>query len=200
MREYSRFFMKREKTLTIYCDESGDFGTFDEKSPVYCMSLIMFSSEDDATPYLSEFHRRYHSKPGGDSPFHAGPIIRGEDPYRERTRGERLELFDIAFDLALSSPISAINLCVKKEETDVVGALAKQLTSAIFSHLDYLRSFNQIVFVYDNGQIQLKTMLAVIFNAYFLNFKMILALQSEQPLLQVADLMVTLTLLDYKVR
>lgn len=43
-------------------------------------------------------------------------------------------------------------------------------------------------------------MLAGIFNAYFLNFKMILALQSEQPLLQVADLMVTLTLLDYKVR
>jgi hypothetical protein len=71
--------MKREKTLTIYCDESGDLGGYYKESPVYCLSLVLLSSEDDATPYLREFHRRYHSKNGGESPFHAGPIIRGEE-------------------------------------------------------------------------------------------------------------------------
>ena len=67
--------MKKQKVLTIYCDESGDLGGYDEKSPVYCLSLVLLSSEDDATPYLREFHRRYRSKKGGDSSFHAGPII-----------------------------------------------------------------------------------------------------------------------------
>ena len=52
------------------------------------VSLVLLSSEDDATPYLREFHRRYRSKKGGDSSFHDGPIIRGEDVYRKMTRGK----------------------------------------------------------------------------------------------------------------
>ena len=70
---------EREKTRTIYYDESGDLSGYYKESPVYCLSLVLLSSEDDATPYLREFHRRYHSKNGGESHFHAGPIIRGEE-------------------------------------------------------------------------------------------------------------------------
>jgi len=192
--------MKKEKVLTIYCDESGDLGEYDKKSPVYCLSLVLLSNEDDANPYLREFHRRYRSKRGGDSSFHAGPIIRGEDIYRTLTRGERLELFDIAFDLALYSPIKIIDVRVKKENGDVINALSKQLISYIYSNIEYFRSFDKIQFYYDNGQIQLKTMLMAIFNAYFLNFEMTLALQSEHPYMQIADLLATLSLLEYKTK
>ena len=192
--------MKKQKVLTIYCDESGDLGGYDEKSPVYCLSLVLLSSEDDATPYLREFHRRYHSKKGGDTSFHAGPIIRGEDIYREMTRGERLDLFDISFDLALHSPIKIIDIRVKKENADVIDSLSKQLTKYIFDNIEFFRTFDKIQFYYDNGQIQLKTMLTTIFNAYFLNFEMILALQSEHPYMQIADLLATLSLLEYKTK
>ena len=192
--------MKREKVLTIYCDESGDLGGYEEKSPVYCLSLILLSSEDDATPYLREFHRRFHSKNGGESPFHAGPIIRGEDLYRDLNRGERLELFDTAFDLALNSPIKIVDIRVKKEKGDTLDTLSKELTRYIFGKIDYFRSFDKIKFYYDNGQTQLKTMLMTIFNAYFLNFEMTLALQSEHPFMQIADLIATLSLLEYKVK
>ena len=160
----------------------------------------MLSSEDDATPYLREYHRRYHCKRGGESSFHAGPIIRGEELYRGLSRGERLELFDIAFDLALYSPIKTINIRVKKQTVDVIDDLSKQLTKYIFDNIEYFRSFDKIQFFYDNGQIQLKTMLTTIFNAYFLNFEMILALQSEHPFMQIADLFATLSLLEYKTK
>ena len=192
--------MKREKTPTIYCDESGDLGGYYKESPVYCLSLVLLSSEDNATPHLREFHRRYHSKNGGESPFHAGPIIRGEESYRGLNKGERLELFDIAFDLALTSPIKVINIRAKKENRDTIDSLTKELTRVIFDRIEYFRSFDKIRFYYDNGQIQLKTMLVAIFNAYFLSFEMILALQSEHPFMQVADLFATLSLLDYKTR
>ena len=192
--------MKKQKVLSIYCDESGDFGGYDKKSPIYCLSLVLLSSEDDATPYLREYHRRYHCKRGGESSFHAGPIIRGEELYRGLSRGERLELFDIAFDLALYSPIKTINIRVKKQTVDVIDDLSKQLTKYIFDNIEYFRSFDKIQFFYDNGQIQLKTMLTTIFNAYFLNFEMILALQSEHPFMQIADLFATLSLLEYKTK
>ena len=192
--------MKKEKILTIYCDESGDLGGYDKKSPIYCMSLILLSSEDDATPYLREFHRRFHSKNGGDKPFHTGPIIRGEESYRDINRGERLELFDIAYDLAHKAPIKTINIRVKKESNKTLDILSKELTRLIFNNIEYFRSFDNIKFFYDNGQIQLKTMLITIFNAYFLNFEMILALQSEHPFMQIADLFATLSLLEYKVK
>lgn len=193
-------FMKKEKILTIYCDESGDLGGYYQKSPIYCLSLILLSSEDDAKPYLREFHRRFYSKNGGEIPFHAGPIIRGEESYRNLNRGERLELFDIAFDLAFKSPIKCINIRVKKENADTLDILSKELTKCIFSNIDYFRSFDRISFYYDNGQIQLKTMLTTIFNAYFLNFEMILSLQSEHPFMQIADLFATLNMLEYKVK
>ena len=136
----------------------------------------------------------------GELPFHAGPIIRGEELYRELTRGERLELFDIAFDLAIKSPIKIINIRVKKEKGDTIDSLSKELTKCIFENIDYFRSFDRIKCFYDNGQTQLKTMLMTIFNAYFLDFEMILALQSEHPFMQIADLIATLSLLEYKVK
>lgn len=144
--------MKREKTLTIYCDESGDLGGYCKESPVYCLSLVLLSSEDDATPHLRELHREYHSKNGGEPPFHAGPIIRGEESYRGLNKCERLELFDIAFDLALTSPIKAINIGAKKENRDAIDSPTKELTRVIFDHIEYFRSFCKIRFYYDNGQ------------------------------------------------
>lgn len=192
--------MRKEKVLTIYCDESGDLGGYYKESPVYCLSLVLLSSEDDAMSHLREFHRRYHSKNGGEYPFHAGPIIRGEELYRDLNRGERLELFDAAFDLALISPIKVINVRVKKENRDTIDSLTKELTKVIFDNIDYFRSFDKVRFYYDNGQIQLKTMLITIFNAYFLNFEMMLALQSEHPYMQIADLFATLSLLEYKTK
>ncbi|MCR5308504.1 MAG: DUF3800 domain-containing protein [Bacilli bacterium] len=192
--------MKKEKILTIYCDESGDLGRYCKQSPIYCLSLILLSNADDARPYLRDFHRRFISKSGGKMPFHAGPIIRGEESYRLLSRGERLELFDAAFDLALRSPIKSINIRVKKDCYDILNALSKELTTSIFSNIEYFRLFDRIIFFYDNGQIQLKTMLTTIFNAYFLNFEMILSLQSEQPFMQIADLFATLNLLEYKIK
>ena len=41
---------KREKALTIYCDESGDLGGYYKESPVYCLSSVLLSCGDDATP------------------------------------------------------------------------------------------------------------------------------------------------------
>ena len=192
--------MKNEKVLSIYCDESGDLGAYDKKSPVYCLSLVLLSNENDATPYLREFHRRYHSKKGGESPFHAGPLIRGEEIYRDLTKLNRLQLFDIAFDLAIKSPIKVIDIRVKKEQSDVINSLSKQLTRCIFDNKEFFESFDKILFYYDNGQMQLKAMLMGIFNAYFLNFEMILALQSEHPFMQIADLLATLSLLEYKTK
>lgn len=45
-----------------------------------------------------------------------------------------------------------------------------------------------------------KELTRLIFNAYFLDFEMVLALQSEHPFMQIADLFATLSLLEYKVK
>lgn len=196
---FIKIFMKKEKILHIYCDESGDLGKFDIKSPVYCLSLVLLSSHDNAKPNINEFLKRSRSKNGGKYCFHAGPIIRGEEQFRELTKLERLELFDIAFALAYKSPIKALNIRVKKD-VDVIDSLSKQLTKCIFEFLDYFKSFDKILFYYDNGQVQLKTMLTTIFNAYFLNFNMIVTKQADEPFMQVADLFATLTLLEFKTK
>lgn len=192
--------MKAKKTLYCYVDESGDFGPFDVRSPLYAVSLVLLSSEDDAEPYLSMFRRRLKSKKCGEYPIHVGPLIRGEEPYGELDRPSRYELFQIAWDLLMLSPTRVLNITIKKEKGDPLVFIAKGLAKAIYEHLDFFRSFDEVVVYYDNGQIQLKTMLLAIFSANFLNFTMKLAKQGENPFLQVADLCATLTLLEYKVK
>lgn len=196
---YSKI-MKTKKILKCYVDESGDFGRFDPKSPLYVVSFVMVSSEDDAEPYIRLFKRRLRSKECGEYPIHVGPLIRREDPYGDLERPARLELFEIAWDLLNLSPARVLNIAVKKEGGDPMMAIAKAVAKAIYEHLGFFRSFDEVVVFYDNGQAQLKTMLLSIFSANFLNFSMELAKQGETPFLQAADMAATLALLEYKVR
>ena len=109
-------------------------------------------------------------------------------------------LFDAIFDLLLESPVSILTSMIRKSERESDVEMAKALSNQIKNHLDYLNSFDKIVIFYDNGQSQLRSLLLGIFSANFLNFEMVLARQGEHPFMQVADLVASLTLLDYKVR
>ena len=62
---------------------------------------------------------------------------------------------------------------MKKEGSDPMMAIAKGMAKAIYEHLGFFRSFDEVVVFYDNGQTQLKTMLLSIFSANFLNFSLV---------------------------
>lgn len=189
-----------KKQLSIYIDETGDFGPYDSITKIYGVGFVLCEDLDKCDPYLRKFYRRLQSKKACDFPIHVGPIIRREGPYSDLTHEERLLLFDVIYDLLLESPISILHTMVRKSEKETDIEMAKALSNLVRDNLEYFNSFEKIIIYYDNGQSQLKSLLLGIFSANFLNFEIVLARQSEHPFMQLADLVASLALLNYKIK
>lgn len=188
------------KELSIYIDETGDFGPYDSNTKIYGVAFVLCEDLDKCDPYLRKFYRRLKGKEAGDFPIHVGPLIRREGPYSGLNYESRLVLFDIIFDLLIDSPINVLATKVRKSDKSTDEEMAKALSKLIRDNIQYFESFDTINIYYDNGQSQLRSLLLGIFSANFLNFEMILARQSEHPFMQLADLAASLVLLDYKTK
>ena len=81
-----------DKTLHVYADEIGDIGPFDERSPIYALSLIFVDEATDRSKGLSAL-KREETRFGLGRFIHSGNLIRGEKPYEGKLREERQRLF-----------------------------------------------------------------------------------------------------------
>ena len=189
-----------QKLLSIYIDETGDFGPYDSNTKIYGVAFVLCEDLEKCDPYLRKFHRRLKGKESGDFSIHVGPLIRREGPYSDLNYESRLVLFDAIFDLLVESPVTLLTTKIRKSDKSTDEEIARALSKVIRDHIQFFESFEEINIYYDNGQSQLRSLLLGIFSANFLNFKMILARQSEHPFMQLADLVASLVLLDYKVK
>ena len=188
------------KQLSVYIDETGDFGPYDSITKIYGVAFVLCDDMSKCGPYLKRFYRRLQNKEAGNYPIHVGPLIRREGPYANLEQENRILLFDVLFDLLLESPVSILHTMIRKTEKESDVEMAKALSNLVKDNLQYLNSFEKIFIYYDNGQSQLRSLLLGVFSANFLNFEMVLAKQSEHAFMQLADLAASLTLLEYKVR
>lgn len=66
------------RELSIFIDESGDFGAYAPHSPYYIISLVFHDQDEDIQPAIDKLDREL-SYLGLDSLcIHTGPIIRRE--------------------------------------------------------------------------------------------------------------------------
>lgn len=64
------------RELSIFIDESGDFGPFEKHSPFYILSLVFHDQSDDITGHLEKIHAGLRTRGlAADHAVHAGPLI-----------------------------------------------------------------------------------------------------------------------------
>ena len=68
--------------LSIFIDESGDFGEYDFHSPYYIIAMVMHDQSYDITEDLAKFEKELHYLGYSNHCVHVGPIIRQEQDYR----------------------------------------------------------------------------------------------------------------------
>ena len=70
------------KGLSVFVDESGNFGEYDYRAPFYIISLVFHDQTNDISKdlYYLEKELSYLGLPSHC--IHAGPIIRSEDDYK----------------------------------------------------------------------------------------------------------------------
>ena len=189
--------------LSIFVDESGDFGTYEPHAPFYLFTLVFHNQTDSIEDQISHLEHSL-SDVGFDAKhcFHAGPIIRREEDYQYLSITERRKCLNRIMTFAKNCEISYITFSAeKKHMSDSLGltvALSKQLSTFIREEYDFFSEFDRIVVYYDNGQVELNKLLASVFAVMLPQAEFRKVMPTDYRLFQVADLFCTLELICLK--
>lgn len=190
------------KELSIFIDESGDFGEYNYHSPYYIIAMVFHDQREDVQPTITKLDQELSYLNLSDFCIHTGPIIRKEEMYSNMSIAERRRIFNkmIAFIRQIDIRYKCFYI-EKKHISDVVeatGKLSKQISQFIREHYEEFLSFDDVKIYYDNGQVEVSKILSSIFNALLPNPIFRKVMPSEYKLFQAADLLCSLTLIKLK--
>ena len=190
------------KELSIFIDESGDFGEVKERPAYYLVTFVFHDQKEDIRQQvlkleesvrISGFHLEY---------IHTGPLIRREEVFANYSIDERRKLLYKMLNFVNMCPIRYMTVAVdRKEAADKIklsGKLAKEINTAFREYSDFFMEFDKVIVYYDNGQIELSAILNAVFSIYFSNVEFRKAEPQKYRLLQAADFICSMELLKIK--
>lgn len=190
------------KELSIFVDESGDFGEFDPRAPFYILSLVIHDQRISISDDLSLLESEMRNIGWPNHCVHAGPIIRAEHEYKEISLYERQQIIRRLMTFTRKLEIRYKALFVEKrkgtDEIAITGMLSKQLADFIRQNESFFNGYDIVKVYYDNGQTEVTKILVSVFTTLLSNVVFIKVIPSEYRLFQVADLICTLKLTELK--
>lgn len=191
------------RELSIFVDESGDFGCYERHAPYYIVTMVLHDQRID----ISEAIRRldeslaYLGYAGGQA-IHTEPLIRRENPYQNYRPNERRAIFSRLYYFALNCDIKYKSFIFKKSEyRDIFkleARMAREISGFIRENLPYFQSFEKVILYYDNGQHELNRILNTVLATELADYDVRRVQPNDYKLFQVADLICTLELLEQK--
>ena len=80
------------KELSVFIDESGDFGVLNEKPAYYLVSMVFHDQDSDISREIVHLEQSLSLSEIGVEYIHTGPIIRRESIFKELSLDERRQL------------------------------------------------------------------------------------------------------------
>lgn len=123
------------KELSIFVDESGDFGEYDYRSPFYIVSMVFHDQSIDIKGDLIALEKGLGNIGWGNHCVHAGPVIRSEEDYRgyDLRNRQKILMRMMTFVRHLDIQFKAVYIEKKHVEdlVDATGKLSRQLASFV---------------------------------------------------------------------
>jgi hypothetical protein len=193
---------KLMKELSIFIDESGDFGEARERPAYYLVTFVFHNQENNIAQQVEKLEESVKSSGFKVEYIHTGPVIRREEVFVGYSLDERRKLLYKMLNFVNGCPILHLTVCVdRKEAPDKIslsGKLAKAINKSIFEHMEFFLEFDKVIVYYDNGQIELSAILNAVFSIHFSNVEFRKAEPQKYRLLQAADFICSLELLRIK--
>lgn len=193
-----------EKTLSVFVDESGNFGYPDRVSRYYVVGFVLHDQDvpiqsaiDDLDLRLRDLHLPYHV-------FHAGPLIRREKGYEFMDWSLRRHIFSAMMAFARKVNFRYFCLTLDKSyvssQAQIFDELERQLNDFLAEHAKAFTAADVLKVYYDCGQANVTRLLHQTISRHA-NGHVVFA-QGVEPrrykLFQLADLICTLRLLELK--
>ena len=170
------------REISVFVDESGDFGEYEKHSPYYIVTMVFHDQSKD---------------------IRHEPLIRKEEDYTNMQPNERRAILSRLFFFTLHADISFKTFFYDKREFDTIlkleARMARDLSQFLRSNLEYMQSFDHVILYYDNGQRELTRILNMALATELSNYDVRRVFPWEYKLFQVADLICTLKLTEKKV-
>lgn len=190
------------KELSIFIDESGDFGPFEPHSPFYIITLVFHYQQHDISDQI--VHLRNHIvEQGFDSnhAIHTAPLIRRESDYKSLDMASRRKLFRSLFTFVRLCDINYKSFLFKKREfsdhDSMVTRMAREIGGFVRLNLGQFQTYDRIIVYYDNGQKEISNIINAVFNV-LLEADIRKVTPSDYSLFQAADMLCTLELAKAK--
>jgi len=156
------------KELSVFIDESGDFGAYKYYSPFYIVTLVFHDQSEDITKNINHLDSKIRDYGMPDYTIHTGPLIRREDEFFSLSLLERKRIFNAIYNFARTSKIKYHSIIVEKkqcvEDIDLVIKITKQLSAFLNEQVELLMGYDRVVCYYDYGQRELTHILITAFN------------------------------------
>lgn len=190
-----------QKYLSVFIDESGDFGKFDKNAPYYLVTMLFHNQSANIVPEIMKLDSSLAIRGYDKHCLHTGPLIRKEEVYKFMTIDERKHILNSFMAFAAKIEFSYKSFLVEKCENEnqfkLISRLSAQIKAFLETKYDFLTDFNKIIIYYDNGQKQLTGILAALFAEQNVEFKKNVS-PSYYRLFQIADLVTTFELINKK--
>lgn len=190
------------KELSVFVDESGDFGEYDYHAPFYIISFILHNQEVDIGEDVAKLEKEMTYLGWSNHCVHVGPAIRGEYEYANIEPINRQKIVKRIATFTRKLNIKVKSFYVEKkhveDSVEMTGKLSKQISIFIKDNMEYFLDYNSIKIYYDNGQVEVTRILSSVFNALLDNVEFKRVIPSDYRLFQVADLICTLKLIELK--
>ncbi|MDE7445311.1 MAG: DUF3800 domain-containing protein [Lachnospiraceae bacterium] len=190
------------KELSVFIDESGDFGELKERPAYYLVTFVFHNQDNSIEEQVSKLEESVHNLGFDVEYIHTGPVIRREEVFARYSIDERRKLLYKMLNFVNKCPISYLTVVVDRREAidkiTLSGKLAKEINRLMSEHIEFFSGFDRIIVYYDNGQIELSTILNAVFSIQFSNVEFRKAEPQKYRLLQAADFICSMELLRIK--
>ncbi len=192
-----------EKVLSVFIDESGDFGAYEHHAPYYLVAMVLHDQSVDISADIQGMDERMRNIGYDHHAIHTGPLIRRESTYINDMVESRKHLFNILYYFSLKLNFKYICVKIKKSECPdeivMTGKVSKAIADEIRANAVFWEHFDRVIVYYDNGQIELTKILTSVFSALYAHVEFRRVEPVDYKLFQVADLVCTMELLAEKV-
>jgi len=193
-----------DKVVSVFIDESGDFGEYSDTSPYYMVSMVFHEQNIDISGDIAVLDRHINELGFPPHAVHTGPLIRRESIYRQYSdEKSRAKLLNAMYNFVRKLEIHYICPYIDKKDCKDFIELNSKLSAEISAQLrnndSYLNSFDKIIIYYDNGQQEL-TNIITSYSSLFMQVEFRKVKPSDYKLFQAADLICTWELLSLKAK
>lgn len=191
------------KELSIFVDESGDFGEYEKHAPYYIVTMVFHNQDIDISANINTLNAALKQIGyGGNQAVHTEPLIRREKPYQYFQPNERRAIFSKLYYFTLGCDIKYKSFLFRKNEFEnnfkLEARIARDISLFIRDNLYYFQGYEKVILYYDNGQHELNRILNTVLATQLTDYDVRKVTPSDYRLFQVADLICTLELLRIK--